>query len=62
MDALEQKGFWDGIDLHLGAINMININEKRGRERETIRTIPTHFKYCKYIEKIVRMHGECMNM
>ena len=35
---------------------------KREGERETIRKVPTHFKYNKYIEKRVHMHGECMNM
>ena len=40
---------------------MTNVNRKE-REKETIRKVPTHFKYNKYIEKQVRMHGECMNM
>ena len=62
MDALERRGFWDKVELRLGAIDMTNVNKKRGRERETIRKFPTHFKYSKYIEKRVCMHGECMNM
>ena len=33
MDALEQKGFWDEMDLHLGAIEQTNAG-KRERERE----------------------------
>ena len=41
---------------------MTNINKKRGRERETIRKVPKQLKYNKYIEKIVRMHEECMNI
>ena len=61
-NALERKGFWDGADLRLGAINTTNVNRKRGRERKTIRKDPKQFKYNKYIEKRVRMHGECMNM
>ena len=61
-DALERKGFWDGVNLCLGAIDTTNINRKRERERETIRKVPKQFKYNKYIEKRVRMHGECMNM
>ena len=32
-DATKWKGFWDGVDLRLGAINTTNINRKR-RERE----------------------------
>ena len=61
-NALKRKGFWDGADLRLGAIDTTNVNRKRGRERETIRKVPKQFKYNKYIEKRVRMHGECMNM
>ena len=60
--ALERKGFWDGADLRLGAIDTTNVNKKKGRERETIKKVPKQFKYNKYIEKRVRMHGECMNM
>ena len=34
-DAPECKGFWDGVDLHLGAIEQANAREKkRERERE----------------------------
>ena len=33
MEALERKGFWDGVDLRLGAIDTTNVN-KRERERE----------------------------
>ena len=61
-DVLERKGFWDGADLRLGAIDTTNVNRKRGRERKTIRKALKQFKYTKYIEKRVRMHGECMNM
>ena len=61
-DALERKGFWDRADLHLGVIDKTNINKKKGRERKTIRKAPKQFKYNKYIEKEVHMHGECMNM
>ena len=32
-DAPEQKGFWDGVDLHFGAIDTTNVN-KRERKRE----------------------------
>ena len=61
-DAPEQRGFWDGVDLRFGAINMTNVNKKRGRERETIKKVPKQFKYNNYILKRVRMHRECMNI
>ena len=61
-DATKRKGFWDRVDLHFGAIDMTNINIKKEEERETIRKVPVHFKYSKYIENRVCMHGECMNM
>ena len=50
------------MDLRFGAIDMTNINRKKGKERETIRKVLKQFKYNKYIEKRVRMHGECMNV
>ena len=62
MDAPERRGFWDGVDLHLGAIDTTNINKKRGRERETIKKVPSSSNISKYIEKRVQMHEKCMNM
>ena len=41
---------------------MTNINKKERGKKETIKKVPKQFKYNKYIEKRVRMHGECMNM
>ena len=32
--ALERKGFWAGVDLHLGAIDTTNVNRNRGRKSE----------------------------
>ena len=32
--ALERRGFWAGVDLRLGAIDMTNINRNRERKRE----------------------------
>ena len=61
-DAPERRGLWDGADLRLSVIDTTNVNRKRGRKRETIRKVPKQFKYNKYIEKTVCMHGECMNM
>ena len=50
-EAPEWRRFRAGVDLRLGAIDTSNVNRKRGKERETIRKIPSSFKYIKYIEK-----------
>ena len=50
-EATEQRGFRVGVDLRLSAIDTTNVNRKRGRERKTIRKVPSNFKYNKYIEK-----------
>ena len=35
MDAPEQKGFWDGVDLRLGAIEQTKARKRKGeRERD----------------------------
>ena len=34
-DVLERKGFWDGADLRLGAIDTTNVNRRRGKERQS---------------------------
>ena len=62
VDASKRRGFRDEVDFSLGAIDTTNVNEKRGRERERIRKVLTFFKYNKYIEKRVLMHGKYMNM
>ena len=36
------------MDLCLGAIDTTIVNRKRGRERKTIRKVPSNFKYNKY--------------
>ena len=46
VDAPEQRGFWDGVDLCLGAINTTNVNEKRRRERDNQKSLK-QFKYNK---------------
>ena len=33
-EALERRGFQVGVDLRLGAIDMINVNRNRGRKRK----------------------------
>ena len=50
------------MDLHLGAIDMTNVNRKRGREKETIRKVPKQFTIVRICEKKIHMHGECINM
>ena len=40
-DAPKQRGFQDGVDLHLGAIKQTNARKReRERERETRRKAP----------------------
>ena len=46
VDAPEPRGFWDRVDLRLGAIKQTNARKRekereRERERETIRKTPT---------------------
>ena len=42
-EALEQRGFWAGVDLHLGAIDTTNVNRKyREKKRRTIRIVPNN--------------------
>ena len=38
-DALERRGFWDGVDLRLSAIEQTNARKREG-ERETRRKAP----------------------
>ena len=33
-EAPERRGFWAGVDLRLGAIDMPNVNINKGRKRE----------------------------
>ena len=33
-EALERRGFRVGVDLRLGAIDMTNVNRKRGRQKK----------------------------
>ena len=50
-EASKRRGFRIGIDLHLGAIDMTNVNRKRGREKETIRKVPKQFTIVRICEK-----------
>ena len=58
-DAPKCRGFWDRVDLRLGAIEQTNEREReseRERERERIRKVPTTVVY-KNIKKLkVCMH------
>ena len=56
MDVPERRGVRDGADLRLGAIDSTNVNKKE-RERETLRKVPSSSNISKYIEKRVHMHG-----
>ena len=58
----EQREFRAGVDLHLGAIDMTNVNRFRGRKKKNNQKSPKQFKYIKYMERRVRLHGKCMNM
>ena len=51
-DAPEWKGFWDGVDLHLGAITQ-TISREREREKQKN---TTNIKIKEYKELKVRVH------
>ena len=40
-DALERRGFWDGVDLRLGAMKQLTQEREIKGNRETIRKAPT---------------------
>ena len=55
-DAIKQKGFWDRVDLHFGAIDMTNINiKKRKRERQSEKS-----QYISNIASILKIEYVCM--
>ena len=37
-DAVERKGFWDGVDLHLGTIEQKNTRKREGKRDTQKRT------------------------
>ena len=62
-EAPKQRGFWAGVDLRLSAIDTTNVNRFRGRKKEkNNQKSPKQFKYIKYMERRVSMHGKCMSM
>ena len=60
-EAPEQKGFWAGVDLRLGAIDTTNVNRFRGRRKEE-ESEKFQAVQISNLKKKVRMHGKCMNM
>ena len=50
-EASKRRGFQVGVDLRLGAIDMTNVNRKKGREKETIRKVPKQFTIVRICEK-----------
>ena len=55
-DALERRGFWDGTDLRLGAIDMTNVNRKeRKRERQSEKS-----QHISNIASILKIEYVCM--
>ena len=60
MDAPERRGFWDGVDLRLGAIDTIKVNRRereREKERDNQKSPKNNSNISRYIEKKERMHG-----
>ena len=47
-EASKRRGFRAGVDLRLGAIGTTNVNRDRGRERKTIRKVPSNINNIKY--------------
>ena len=63
-EASKRKEFRVGVDLRLGATDTTNVNRFRGRKKKekNNKKSTKQFKYIKYIERRVRMHGKCMNI
>ena len=61
MDAPERKGFRDGVDLHLGAIDTDYHKQKREgekeRERDNQKSPKNNSNISRYIKEKDRMHG-----
>ena len=56
-EAPERRGFWAGVDLHLGAIDTTNVNRFRGRRREEQSEKSQEIQIYQIYEKRVHMHG-----
>ena len=55
-EASEWRGFQAGVDLFLGAIDMTNVNRKKGMERKKIRKVPSNSN----ITSILKRKYVCM--
>ena len=55
-EAPKWRGFRAGVDLRLGATDTTNINRKRGKERKTIRKVPSNSN----ITSILKREYICM--
>ena len=58
-DALGRRGFWDKIDLRLGAMMQLTYETQREREREREKQLENHqtrYNITKYRNLRVRMH------
>ena len=61
-DALKRRGFRDGVDLHLGAIEqLIERERERERKKEHAEKYQTHLISIRR-QKLVRMNEKCMNI
>ena len=58
MDALEQRGFWDGMDLCFSAIDKTNVNKREKGKKVTIRKAPNSSN----ITSILKNEYVCMGM
>ena len=55
-EAPKRRGFRAGVDLRLGDIDTTNVNRKRGRERKTIKKVPSNSN----ITSILKRKYVCM--
>ena len=61
-EAPKQRGFRAGVDVRLGAIDTTNVNKFKGRRREEQSKESYIVQIYHIYEKIIRMHGKCMNI
>ena len=50
-DVPERGGFWDGVDLRFGVINMTNVNKRERGKKETIRIAPNSSNIASILKK-----------
>ena len=61
-EAPKRRGFWVVVNLRLGVIDTTIENRFRGRRREEQLEESQIVQIYQIYEKIVHMHGKCMNM